>query len=131
MNRLAQGLVCLAASVPPGAFAAADFDGSRPLICAPSEALEVRPGDELIKERPADIGAPSFLRVDIANKTISGPQCVTPIKYMEKNDRQILLMGTELDFGWTLALDRQVGEMTLTFVDRSGAVVLTGRCTPA
>ena len=131
MNRLAQALVCLVASLPPGAAIAADFDGSRPLICAPSEAVDYRPGEEIVKERPSDIGAPSFLRVDIANKTIAGPKRVTPIKYIEKHDKQILLQGTELGFGWTLALDQQAGEMTLTFVDRAGAVVLTGRCTPA
>ena len=131
MNRLAHRLVLLAAFLPPGAAIAADFDGSRPLICAPSEAMDIRPGDEVVKERPADIGAPSFLRVDIANKTISGPKRVTPIKYVEKDDTQILLQGTELGFGWTLALDQRVGDMTLTFVDRRGAVVLTGRCTPA
>ena len=131
MNRLAQALVCLVASLPPGAAIGADFDGSRPLICAPSEAVDYRPGEEIVKERPSDIGAPSFLRVDIANKTIAGPKRVTPINYIEKHDKQILLQGTELGFGWTLALDQQAGEMTLTFVDRAGAVVLTGRCTPA
>ena len=130
MNRLAHRLVCLAASLPLGAAIAADFDGSKPLMCAPSEAVEVRPGGELVKERPSDIGAPSFLRVDIANRTITGPRRVTPIKFMEKDDKQILLQGTELGFGWTLALDQRVGEMSLTFVDRSGAVVLTGMCTP-
>lgn len=130
MNRLAHRLVRLAALLSPGAAIAADFDGSKPLMCAPSEAVEFHPGGALVKERPADIGAPSFLRVDIANRTITGPKRATPIKYMEKDDKQILLQGTELNFGWTLALDQRIGEMTLTFVDRAGAVVLTGRCTP-
>lgn len=131
MNRLAQALICLALCAPPGVALAADFDGSKPLICATAEAVEIRPGDEIVKERPSDIGAPSFLRVDIANRKISGPKRVTPISQIEKDDKQILLQGTEFGFGWTLALDQRAGEMTLSFVDRAGAVVLTGRCTPA
>lgn len=130
MNRLAPALVCLALCVPPGAAVAADFDGSKTLICAPSEAVEIRPGDELVKERPSDIGAPSFLRVDIANRKIVGPKRVTAINHIEKDDKQILLQGTEFGFGWTLALDQRAGEMTLSFVDRAGAVVLSGSCTP-
>jgi hypothetical protein len=131
MNRLTQRLICWTACLPLGTAIAADFDGSKLLICAPSEAVELFPGEEIVKVRPSDIGAPSFLRVDIANKKIAGPKRVTPIKHIEKDDKQILLQGTELGFGWTLALDRQVGEMTITFVDRAGAVVLSGRCTPA
>jgi hypothetical protein len=131
MNRLAHGLIWFTVCLPPGAAVAADFDGSKLLICAPTEAVDLRPGADLVRERPADIGAPSFLRVDIANKKITGPKRVTPITFIERNDKQILLQGTEMGFGWTLALDQQLGEMTLTFVDRTRAVVLTGRCTPA
>jgi hypothetical protein len=130
MHSLAQGLICLTACLTLASAIAADFDGSKPLICAPAEAVELRPGEAIVKRRPSDIGAPSFLRVDIANKKIAGAERVTPIRYVEKDDKQILLQGTELGFGWTLALDRQEGEMTLTFVDRLGAVVLSGRCTP-
>lgn len=130
MDTLARRLIYLTACLPLGTAMAADFDGSKTLICAPTEAVNVLAGEELVKERPSDIGAPSFLRVDIANKKITGPKQVTPIKYVEKNDMQILLQGTELGFGWTIALDRQAGAMTITFVDRTGAVVLSGTCTP-
>ena len=130
MDTLARRLLCMTACLPFGIAIAADFDGSKPLICAPTEAVDLLAGEEIAKARPSDIGAPSFLRVDIANKKIAGPKRVTPIKYIEKDDTQILLQGTELGFGWTLALDQQMGDMTITFVDRTGAVVLSGPCTP-
>lgn len=139
MKTLARRLLCRTACLPfisaisaisaIPAFAA-DFDGTKPLICAPVDAVNLLPGEEIVKSRPSDAGAPSFLRVDFANKMITGPRQVTPIKYMEKNERQILLQGTELGFGWTLALDLQDGAMTVTFADRTGAVVLSGSCTP-
>lgn len=123
-------ILCLSACLGPAAALAADFDGTRPLICAPAAASEVRAGEKVDTARPSDIGAPSFLRVDFARKTIAGPKRVTPIRHIEKSEGQILLQGTELGFGWSLALDQELGEMTLTFVDRFGAVVLSGSCTP-
>lgn len=131
MDTLVRRFACLTITcLPLGTATAADFDGSRLLICAPTEAVDLVPGGEIAKARPSDIGAPSFLRVDIANKRITGPKRIAPIRYVEKSDTQILLQGTELGFGWTLALDQRMGEMTLTFVDQTGAVVLSGTCTP-
>lgn len=130
MNRLTRRLILLAACLPFGAATAADFDGSKALDCAPTEAVDLRPGAEIVKARPTDIGAPASLRVEIAHKKIVGPKRVTPIKSIERSDQQILLQGTELGFAWTLALNRQDGAMIITFVDRVGAVVLTGTCTP-
>lgn len=134
MNTLARRLICpticLTACLPVINALAADFDGSKPLICAPTEAVDLLAGEDIHKARPADIGAPSFLRVDIANKKISGPNRDTPIKFVEKDKLQILLQGTELGFAWTLALDQKEGGMTITFVDHAGAVVLSGACMP-
>jgi hypothetical protein len=130
MNSLATGLTGVTACLLLGSAIGADFDGTTPLICAPTEAVELFAGAAIAKARPRDVGAPSFLRVDIANKKITGPKRVTAINAIERDDKQILLQGTELGFGWTLALDQQRGDMTLSFVDRAGAVVLQGSCTP-
>lgn len=131
MPSLARILIGFTACLAFANAAGADFDGSRPLICAPTDAVQVVPGEPIVRARPRDIGAPTFLRVDIAARQISGPKRVTPIKSIERDGHQILLQGTELGFGWTFALDQQQGDMTLTFADHVGAVVLTGSCTPA
>ncbi len=109
---------------------AADFDGSKLLICAPVEAIDCAAGEECFKGRPDDIGAPAFLRIDFANKTIIGPKHATSILFMEMAEDQLLLQGHELGFAWTLALDQTDGKMAATLVDRSGAFVLFGSCTP-
>ena len=80
--------------------------------------------------RPEDIGAPRFLRIDFAQKVIVGPQHTSPILFMDKSDDRILLQGTEFGFGWTLVLDQASGTMSATLVNREGAVVLFGSCTP-
>ena len=123
-------LVAALALLTGGAAAAGDFDGSKLLICAPVEALDCAPGEGCVKERPEDVGAPNFLRIDIANKVIVGPKQTTPILLMDKSDDQLLLQGKELGYAWTLVLAQDSGTMTVTLVNREAAFVLFGPCTP-
>jgi hypothetical protein len=113
-----------------GAASAGDFDGSKLLICAPVEAMDCAAGEDCLKERPEDIGLPNFLRIDFAQKAIVGPKQTSPILFMDTSDIQLLLQGKEHGYGWTLALDQENGAMTITLVNREGAVVLFGSCTP-
>ena len=123
-------IACLMACLPLGAAIAADFDGSKVLICAPVEAMDCAGGQACGRGRPADIGAPAFFRVDVEKKAISGPKRATQIRFMEKGANQLLLQGTELGYAWTFALNSDDGTMAVTFVDREGAAVLFGSCTP-
>jgi hypothetical protein len=113
-----------------GTVSAADFDGSNPLICATTEAMDCVPGQDCTKGRPNDMGAPAFLRIDFTKKTIGGPKRTTPILSMDTTENQILFQGKELAYGWTLALDQQNGDFSATLVNREGAFVLFGSCTP-
>ena len=123
-------MVAALAVLTAGTASAGDFDGSKLLICAPVEAIDCAAGEECTKGRPDDVGAPNFLRIDFAQKVIVGPKQTTPIRFMDTSDGQILLQGTELGYGWTLALDQDSGMMTVTLVNREGGVVLFGSCTP-
>lgn len=109
---------------------AGDFDGSRQLICAPVEAMECHPGDGCEAGTPDDVGAPAFMRVDFAKKVIIGPKRTSPIRSMDKEEKQILLQGTELGLAWSMALNSADGKMVLTLSNRDGAFVLFGSCTP-
>src|SRR6516162_9078693 len=66
-----------------GTASAADFDGSNPLICATIEALDCVAGQDCTKGRAVDMGAPPFLRIDFAKKTIGGPKRTTTILSMD------------------------------------------------
>ena len=109
---------------------AGDFDGSKLLICAPVEASDCAHGEECRKGLPDDIGAPAFMRIDFANKAVIGPKRSSPILLMDKSETQLLLQGTELGYGWTIALDQATGKMTATLASREGVFVLFGACTP-
>ncbi len=105
-----------------------DFDGSKPLVCATVEAHACDPGVTCERSLPDDLGAPRFLSIDFARKTIAGPERTTPILFVNKGQNQILMQGTELGYAWTVVLDTEDGEMTLTFVNRDEAAVLFGDC---
>jgi hypothetical protein len=123
--------IALAMAAASGAQAAlaGNFDGSTPLICATVQAMDCSMGEDCTRGLAADIGAPTFLRIDFAKKAMIGPQRTSPIQLMEANEQQLLLQGTELGFAWSVALDKSTGEMSATLVNRDGAFVLFGACT--
>lgn len=116
--------------VTAGTATAADFDGSKNLICAPVEVNDCTPVDGCAKTVPSEVGAPAFIRIDFAQQAMVGPERVSPIKLTERTERQMLIMGTELGFGWTVALDQVTGEMTVTMTNGEGSFVFFGSCTP-
>jgi hypothetical protein len=109
---------------------AADFDGSRKLICAPVQVMDCIAGDGCEKGIPAEFGAPAFMRVDVQGKKVSGPKVQSDILGVERSEKQMLLNGRELGYGWVMAIDAKSGEMTLSLTNRLGAFVMFGNCTP-
>jgi hypothetical protein len=108
---------------------AADFDGSKPLLCATQAALDCARGDDCAAGLPEEIGAPTFMRIDLAKKSVIGPQTTTEILLQDKSGKQLLLQGRESGFGWTIVVDQPSGELTVTLTNRNGAYVLYGACT--
>ena len=129
MKRLASAAAvigCFTIFAP--AFAATDMPER--IMCATVEALDCEAGAACFKGRPADLGAPPFMRIDLANKSIAGPQRTTPIVSMQREAGSLIMQGTEAGYGWTLAVDIEQGTMSATLVNREGAFVLFGSCTP-
>ena len=108
---------------------AADFDGSKLLLCATQTALDCSRGDDCASGLPEEIGAPTFMRIDLAKKAVIGPYTTSDILLQDKSDKQLLLQGREAGFGWTIVVDQQSGELTATLANRNGAYVLYGACT--
>ncbi len=127
-------LICTAAAASlwtAGSMAlAADFDGSKKLICAPVEVIDCSAGDECVKGSPKEMGGPSFFRIDFAKKQVVGPKRTTDIRTTEKNAEQLVLQGSEPDYSWTIALEQVNGGLTATMVGSGGVLVLFGSCTP-
>jgi hypothetical protein len=110
------------------AFAGDVFDGTKPLLCASIEALDCDPGMPCDRGIPEIMGAPQFLRIDFAKNEIAGPLRTTTIRSMEKDDDQIILQGYEIGLGWTLAIDRNTGNMRITFAGGNVSIIIFGAC---
>jgi hypothetical protein len=104
---------------------AGDFDG----ICAPVQAFDCAPGEDCAKGLPEEIGAPAFMRIDVANKVVIGPKRTSPILLTDKSEAQLVLQGVEFGYGWVIAIDQETGRMTATLANREGVFVLFGACT--
>jgi hypothetical protein len=109
---------------------AGDFDGSKRLICATVQAMECVAGEDCSKGLAADIGAPTFMRIDLDQKSVIGPKRTSTAHFVDTTGTQLLLQGTELGFGWSIVVDQEDGSMSAALVDRDGAFVLFGTCTP-
>ena len=90
---------------------AADFDGSKALICATVEAHACGLGEVCLRDLPDGFGVPQFMRINFANKTIAGPKRSTEIRSIEKGSDQLLMQGNELGYGWTIVLDQDRGDV--------------------
>ncbi len=121
-------LFVLAVAVSP-AFAQDVFDGTKPLLCSSIEALDCDPGEPCTRGIPEIMGAPQFLRIDFAKNEIAGPLRTTKIRSTEKDDDQIILQGYEIGMGWTVAIDRNTGNMRITFAGGDATFIIFGACT--
>jgi hypothetical protein len=123
--------MALVGLIVAGVATAADFDGSKKLICAPVQVVDCVAGAECVKGIPDDFGAPAFMRVDVGGRKVSGPKTTSEILSVDRStERQLLLTGREQGFGWTMAIDGESGAMVTTLTARSGAYTLFGNCTP-
>jgi hypothetical protein len=112
-----------------GAACGGDFDGSKPLICAPVQAMDCTSDEGCTKGTPEEIGAPAFLRIDVTKKTVAGSKRTSPIQQSDLDADQLLLRGVELGYGWTIAIEQSTGKAVFTLTDHEGVFVLFGACT--
>jgi hypothetical protein len=108
---------------------ASDFDGSNPLICATVEARDCVLSLGCYAGEAKEIGAPAFMRIDFAKKTITGTERTTPIVTMEKNESQLLMQGMEMGYGWAFAINQTDGSFSASLTDINGSFLLFGSCT--
>lgn len=77
----------------PALALSADFDGSKPLICATVEVHDCVAGEACQRGLPQSIGVPQFMRIYFDRKIVVGPNRTTAIVSLNKTDRQTLLQG--------------------------------------
>ena len=117
----------------PLSIAAADFDGSRPLLCATIETFECGSDIECQRGTAQSINLPQFLKIDFKDKKISGTResgevLSTKIENMERSDGKLVLQGTQNNKGWSMLINEATGKMTITASDDQVGFVVFGAC---
>jgi hypothetical protein len=121
-----------------GAVFAADFDGSKPLLCAPSSYTECTTmGCERVDA--AAIRAPRFLQIDAKRKRIEpvggGAGRTSKIDHVERVDGKLIVQGVEDGvedvrdgLGYSIAISETTGDMVLSAAGDGVSFTAFGAC---
>ena len=135
LQRVALVLAAFAASGVAYPVAAANLDGSKPLLCAVNTVMECDGSGQCLRltaDKHPDF--PSFLRVNVAERTItdgdggSEPR-TTAIKAVTRLDGRLILHGGENGRGWAATIAESSGRMSAGVVGDEFAFTLFGACT--
>jgi hypothetical protein len=130
MKRLVIGsaaaVMCLAAAT----VLAADFDGSKPLICSAIEANDCAMGVGCEKGLAEDVNAPQFVRVDFAGKKMSARGRTAPIDRQARENGTLILQGLENGRAWSITITEEGGWMVGAIAGSEEGFVIFGACTP-
>lgn len=109
---------------------AADFDGTKPLLCASVTAVDCVPDGDCTSGTPSEIGAPPFMRLDFDKKAVVGQKRTSPIQTIDTGEGQVVLRGSELGYAWVISVDQMDGRMVATLTNVNGVFAVFGACTP-
>ncbi len=125
--------VCLGVTAP-GFASAADFDGSRKLLCAPTDAIQCEGAGECERAEVEDLNIPKFLTIDFKEKKLTGTveggtvEEATKIQNVEKLENQTVLQGIQNGRGWSIVIDAVSGDMSAAIAGDDISFVLFGVC---
>jgi hypothetical protein len=120
----------------PGIAAAGDFDGSKTLLCAPTDANQCEGAGTCSRTEVEALNIPKFVTIDFEAKKLSGKRegqdevKSTPIKAITKMGGQTVLQGAENGRGFSIVIDGATGDMTAAIAGDDLGFVLFGVCTP-
>jgi hypothetical protein len=138
-KRLGWVLIILLISAIPAT--GADFDGTKPIICASIKIFECteKPGCQEVTAQ--EISLSQLVRINVADKKIignvNGAERVTVIEYVEHIDGKLMLYGAEEGdeslrdgVAWNATIDEATGSMVFSATGDGVAFVIFGACIP-
>jgi hypothetical protein len=123
-------LLAVAALASGTAFAAEDFNGSRPMDCQPVAGHDCLPAEQSCKLLKPQPGKPLNLHIDVDKMSVATPyrNNTLPIQSFSFNTKSLILQGTSLELVWSATVHRTTGRLTVVIADREGAYVIFGQC---
>jgi hypothetical protein len=116
--------------VAPAAASAAGLDGSKPMLCAVTEALECSYQGDCARETPEDINIPPFIVVDVKAKTLSEyrGERKSPVQNVFEKEGDVVLQGYE-QRAWSMVISKETGKLSVTASGPETGFVIFGICT--
>jgi hypothetical protein len=118
---------------------AADFDGSRPILCSPITVIECTPSVDRTVSADS-IGLPQFIMIDAAKKKVwsamdKEKKQTSEIKRVERLGGRLILQGADEGIdkkreavSWTATIAEGTGKFILTAAGEQTAFVVFGAC---
>ena len=110
-------------------------DGSANLICAAFDVSACLDGGRCARGEARSFDMPEFMNVDFKKKVIHATYDVgsdktanSPIKNSEISGNQLILQGVENNHGWTMAINRETGRMSIAVVGEEVSFSIFGAC---
>jgi len=119
--------------VPFQTTAAAKFDGSVPLLCAPIEVVECDAGGKCYDGTAESVNIPQFIKINFKERILTDAEeggRTAPIKHFERDNGRLIMHGGQGGRGWTAVISEETGKMSATISEERVGFILFGACTP-
>jgi hypothetical protein len=136
MTHIQKILLCMILGLAvSSAAAAADFDGSRNLLCVPTDATQCEGAGDCDRVSVEEINLPRFVHVEFKKKRLrgtmlGGEEQTTAIQNLQTPaDGRTILQGAENGRGWSMTIDQTTGDMSVAIAGDDIGFILFGVCT--
>ena len=122
--------IALSLSFGVASVAAADFDGSKVMICAPTTTLICGAIGTCVRGEAGDVNLDHFIEIDVANKSARGITSgrISPIGHVARDGGQLVLHGAQNSRGWSATISESSGEMTIAVAAEKLSFTVFGAC---
>ena len=142
MKNIGKQVLVIVASFFGTAAIAADFDGSKTLLCSLAQVVECDLGTECRSMTNESVDAPDFVKIDFKRKQVTAisagvetePDEIDNIidlsSYLVVQGVQGGAKGTADTLGWSATINHVTGQLVLTASGENAGFVVFGACTP-
>ena len=119
-----------------GPVLADDVSDADRLLCSASEVTVCFESSDCVDVMPWELDMPQFVIVDLKKKMLSttkasGENRSTPIRFLQRQDQEIILQGVEAGRAFSFVIDEVTGLLTVAVARDGLSVSVYGACTDA
>ena len=115
------------------AISSADLGEADQLLCSVINVVECEAQSGCIASTAEEINIPQFIKADLAGKQLSNAAVKdgarhTAIKNLERNERKIIMQGSENGRGWSIIVANETGKFSATISEQNFGFIIFGSC---